>query len=119
MSVPSTVRVMAVWLLVSLVAVYPASAQQSETVAGSVTELPEGVPLTSAFVLVHAFGGKNDVVAQIDRNGQFSVTLDPGLYYIFAAASGFLPQCRSLKVVSGKHYRADFKLHFDSENAQE
>ena len=107
-------------ILLSLLGSAAAQSQSSDgKLAGAVSEVPEGAPLPSSFVLIHAFGGKEDIRARPDDAGRFEVSLSAGMYYIFVADPGFVPWCKAVKILSGKTTNLEIKLRFDSENAEE
>lgn len=78
----------------------------SSTITGTVRD-SEGAVVAKAQITVHrdpVRGGKEsaDVVVTSDKNGQFTLIVDPGFYDLFVSASAFSPECTKVHVSETK-----------------
>jgi hypothetical protein len=118
-----TIRVAAILLRLAFFCLtFVAAASQvtpeNGRLAGQITELPEGAPVRSAFVLIHAGAGEKDIIARLDSEARFDVTLTPGVYHIFASAGTFAPRCQAVRIIAGKTTHVAVKMELDIENSE-
>jgi carboxypeptidase family protein len=85
---------------------------------GDVADKSENAPIPDAFVYIHGDRRHPDVVAKIDRGGRFQVSLPPGYYDVFVAASGFAPTCKAIEIESGGTVHFNPRLGPDFEHLQ-
>jgi hypothetical protein len=85
---------------------------------GTVTELPEGQPVTKAAIYIHSFRNEGDMTTKVDSQGKFVVSLAPGVYDIFVAAPVFAPTCKAIRILPGKTTDVSLKMDFDVENSE-
>jgi|SRR5665213_727486 len=81
-----------------------------------VTDGAENTPIVGAFVLAHSQFGKKDGTAKLPQNHRFEISLEPGVYDVFVAASGFAPTCKTVEVSLGKTTTLKATLLPDSEH---
>jgi hypothetical protein len=87
------------------------------TLAGMISD-GVGVPISNAYVLIHADGGEKEIVAKVNSQGRFVFLLEPGLYDVLLASSGFAPTCKKLEITSGKTIHFSSRLEADEEHLQ-
>jgi hypothetical protein len=68
---------------------------------GDVADKAENTPIPKAFMLVHRPDGQKDVIVKVS-DGRFQLSLAPGLYDVFVAASGFAPSCKKMQISQGQ-----------------
>ena len=68
---------------------------------GDVADKAENAPIPKAFMLVHRPDGQKDVIVKVS-DGRFQLSLAPGLYDVFVAASGFSPSCKKMQISQGQ-----------------
>jgi hypothetical protein len=85
---------------------------------GTVADAAEGVPIPYAYVLIHANVGEKEIVAKVNSRGKFVFSLEPGLYDVLVAATGFAPTCRKLEITRGKTIEFNSRLEPDEEHLQ-
>jgi len=83
-----------------------------------VADAAENAPITNAFVLAHSGYGKLDGTAKLTQNRRFEVSLEPGVYDVFVAASGFAPMCKTVEIAAGKTTVLKARLLPDEEHLQ-
>jgi hypothetical protein len=86
---------------------------------GDVADKAENAPISKAFVLVHPdFQDQKDVTIKVS-DGRFQLSLAPGLYDVFVAASGFAPSCKIIKISEGHTTTYKPRLEPDNEHLQQ
>jgi hypothetical protein len=98
-------RVVRLLLVFALVVATIAPTSESGTLRGVVKDSWQGAPVGGAYLVVHREGGipePPDVRLRVADDGTYTVTLKPGVYTIFIAASGFAPICAEVEIESGK-----------------
>ncbi len=118
-------KIFAYFVIVSLVIFYgPASSGQAHpddstgNLSVEVVDAAENAPITNAFVLAHSGYGKRDGTAKLTQNRRFEISLEPGIYDVFVAASGFAPMCKTVEIVLGKKTVLKSSLLPDQEHLQ-
>ena len=72
-----------------------------------------------AFVLVHSDrGNKIDKQVPVDKEGEFTMELAPGLYDFFVASPGFLPIAKVIEIKDGKRTTLKLTMKVDEEHLQ-
>ena len=96
----------------------------SSTLKGVVTD-PEGAGISDARILIHwdpsgadvgltsNVGLPSDLSIKTNNMGEFTTQLPPGFYDVFVSALAFTPDCRKIRVMSGKTAIFDSKIRFD------
>jgi hypothetical protein len=105
------------WCFATVVAQQSSSA--TGKLVGDVADAFEGVPIPGASVFVHGRDGAGDKRIAVGVKGGFELTLAPGLYDVFVAASGFAPMCKKLAIVAGRSVEFKARLRADDEHMQE
>ena len=92
---------------------------ENGTLAGTVTDTTENVPITGAYVAVTSRMQSSKANARTDRLGHFVLSLPPGDYQLSIIAHGFVPAQARVSVASGKATRHDSRLRVDTEHLEE
>ena len=95
-----------------------AAPQTSEgRLIGDVADKAENAPISKAFMLVHRPDGQKDVIVKVS-DGRFDLSLVPGLYDVFVAASGFEPSCKKMKISQGQTAVFKARLEPDTQHLE-
>lgn len=72
-----------------------------------------------AFVLVHSDRWiKINSQIPVNKNGEFEIQLEPGLYDLFVASPGFLPIARVIEIKSEAPTNLNLTMQLDEEHLQ-
>lgn len=121
----SCMNILRLTLLLLLTTVSTTAAALVGTVRDS-----EGAVIPHAVVIIHwdaagsnylkdNIGIKEDVTATTDSNGRFSVSLPPGFYDVFVAATAFSPSCDKIRLKGNGSKTYDVKLKVSQLTLQE
>lgn len=91
---------------------------------GRVVDVGEHAPITQGvYILVHRSGvadAVDDAKLIVNRRGEFSVELEPGLYDVFVSGEpGFNPTCRQVEIKGHETFRFDAVLSVNEEVMQQ
>ena len=74
-----------------------------------------GISITKAFVLLYDEGDeKSNQQLVLNKNGEFQLKLEPGMYDLFVASPGFIPVAKVIDLRSCKPENLILKMQVDS-----
>ncbi|HWG22003.1 MAG TPA: carboxypeptidase-like regulatory domain-containing protein [Terracidiphilus sp.] len=104
----------------ALLAQTPAPAAPDNCVVHGRVADPLGAAISRAFFLVHSDGWATvDQQVKLSDNGEFDLRLKPGLYDLFIASPGFVPQARIIDTRACKPITLKLKMLVDMEHLED
>jgi protocatechuate 3,4-dioxygenase beta subunit len=97
-----------------------AVAAQTGTLRGSISD-SNGAAVSNAYVVIHAdatgretMPAASELMLRSDADGHFSTDLEHGFYDVCVMANAFTPDCRKLRIRSGRITEHRIRLKVDA-----